>query len=105
MVQPLAISVISPMDMSIACDAERPSLSDTRLLYNIKADLMVVQVSMWFPFTLCMQYAGCVSSRWGVDMAVGSWQVAEQCRTCAVHSLIPPCPGNYAYCALLNLSG
>lgn len=49
MVQPLAISVISPMDTSIACDAERPSLSDMRLLCNIKADLMgeyLVDVSL-----------------------------------------------------------
>lgn len=32
MVQPLAIAVISTMDTSIACDAERPSLSDTTLV-------------------------------------------------------------------------
>lgn len=49
MVQPLAISVISPMDTSTACDAERPSLSDTRLMCHIKADLMgeyLVDVSL-----------------------------------------------------------
>lgn len=38
-VQPLAISVISPVDTNAACDAERPSLSDVRLLCHIKADL------------------------------------------------------------------
>lgn len=49
MVQPLAIAVISTMDTSTACDAERPSLSDTRLLCHIKADLMgeyLVDVSL-----------------------------------------------------------
>lgn len=51
---------------------------------------LVVQVSMWFPFTLCMQYAGCVSSRWGVDMAVGSWQnsaAPAPCTASFLHAL------------------
>lgn len=57
----------------------------SRLCVYVSCLSSFASVSMWFPFTLCMQYAGCVSSRWGVDMAVGSWQVAEQCRTCAGH--------------------
>lgn len=38
-VQPLAISVISPVDTNAACDADRPSLSDVRLLCQYLVDV------------------------------------------------------------------
>ncbi len=40
-VQPLAISVISPVDMNAACDTEKTSLSDVRLVSDLTGEYMV----------------------------------------------------------------